>query len=129
MPVTHKKGGNIVLTCVEDNIIEEKEDYKDIGLCGFHYKLFEEEEGGGVREGLYGYNYLKHIIQLWKGDWVNQMAKLNEMVGMKNRFLMSGGNKRLRLVSHFKRQELWKCIGCILSAVKFGTKGHNIWSE
>ena len=39
--VTHPKGGEIVWTCIKDNIIHEKEGYKDIGLCGFDYKLFE----------------------------------------------------------------------------------------
>ena len=49
MPVPHTKGGAIVWTCVKDHIIHEKEDYKDIGICGFDYTLFEEEEGGGIR--------------------------------------------------------------------------------
>ena len=39
----------MVWTCVKDNIIKEKEDYKAIKLCGFEYTFFEEEEGGGVR--------------------------------------------------------------------------------
>ena len=45
------------------HIIDEKEDYKDIGICGFDYKLFDEEEGGGDREGLNGYTYLENLIQ------------------------------------------------------------------
>ena len=49
---------------MKDHIIGEKEDYKDIGIRGFDYKLFEEEEGGGTRNGLDGYSYLKHIIHL-----------------------------------------------------------------
>ena len=60
---------------MKDYIIDEKVDYKDIGLSGFDYKFFEEEEGGGTRDGLYGYPYLKHLIQLWPGDWVKQVAK------------------------------------------------------
>ena len=48
MAIAHPKGGNIFWTCVKDNVIKEKEDYKAIGLCGFDYKLFEEEEGGGI---------------------------------------------------------------------------------
>ena len=55
---------------MKDNIIKEKEDYEDIGPRVFDYKLFEKEEGGKVRGGLDGYLYLKHIIQLWPGDWV-----------------------------------------------------------
>ena len=47
--IPHPKGGNIVWTCGNDHIIDEKEQYEAIGLRGFDYKLFEEEEGGGTR--------------------------------------------------------------------------------
>ena len=110
-----------------DHITDEKEQYKAIGIRGFDYKLFEEEETGETRERLYGYTYLKYIIQLWPGDWVNQMKKMNEAVGMKNSLTKAGGGKRL--VRPFIRQELWKCIGCVLLAVSYGKKGYMIWSE
>ena len=127
MSVPHPKGGAIVRTFLKDHIIDKREDYNDIGLHGFDYKLFEEDEGGGNREGLDGYPYLKHLIKLWRVDWVKQMEKMNEAVGMKNRFTMNGGRKRL--ISPFKRQGFWKFIGCILSTVTYGNKGQNIWSE
>ena len=38
--VPHQKEGNIVCTCVKNNIINEKEQYEAIGLRGFDYKLF-----------------------------------------------------------------------------------------
>ena len=38
--VPHPKGGAIFWNCVKDHIIDEHEDYKDIGLRGFDYKLF-----------------------------------------------------------------------------------------
>ena len=66
--VTHMKGSNIVWTCVEDNIIWDKEDNREIGLCGFDYTLFEEKKDGGVREGINGYPYLKHLLELRPGD-------------------------------------------------------------
>ena len=50
---------------MKDNIIEKKEEYKAVGLRRFGYKLFEEEESGGVREGLDGYPYLEHHIQFY----------------------------------------------------------------
>ena len=73
--VPHPKGGAIVWTCVKDQVIDGKEDYKEIGICGFDYKLFEEEVGGRKQEGLDGYPYLKHIIQLWTGYWLRHMEK------------------------------------------------------
>ena len=41
--VPHTKWGTIVLTCVKDHVIDKKEDYKEIGLRGFDYSLFEEK--------------------------------------------------------------------------------------
>ena len=41
--VPHPKGGKIVWTCVKDHVIDEKEDYKEIGLRGFDYIVFEEK--------------------------------------------------------------------------------------
>ena len=67
--VPHPKGGKIAWTCVKDHVIEEKEEYKEIGICGFNYSLFEEKKGGGKQEGLDGFPYLKHLIKLWPGDW------------------------------------------------------------
>ena len=46
---------------------------------------------------------------------------------MKNCVTLNGGGKRQ--VKNFTRQEFWKCIGCILSAVNYGKKGHKLWSE
>ena len=40
--------------------------------------------------GLYGYNFVKHLIQFLPCDWVKQMKKMNEAIGMKNRLMMSG---------------------------------------
>ena len=54
-------------------------------------------------------------------------GKMNEAVCMKNCVTLNGGGKRQ--VKKFKRQELWKFIGCILSAVIYGKKGRKLWSE
>ena len=36
----YPEGGDIVWTCVKDHIIDEKDQYKVIGIRGFHCKLF-----------------------------------------------------------------------------------------
>ena len=45
--VPHTKEGEIVGTFVKYHVIDEKEDYKEIGLHGFDYSLFDEKEGRG----------------------------------------------------------------------------------
>ena len=50
---------------MEDNIIEGKEDNRETGLRGFDYILFLEKEDGGVRKGIDGYPYLKHLIKFF----------------------------------------------------------------
>ena len=86
---------------MKDHIIDEQEQYKAIVLWGFDYKLFEENEGGDNREVLDGYPYLNHLIQLWSGDWVNHMSKMNEAVGTKNCLTMYRAGKRI--VCTFRR--------------------------
>ena len=120
MSVPHSKQGNLFCTCAKDHIIDEKDQYKAIGLRGFDCKLFGSGEDGGTREGLDRYPYLKHIIQLCPGDRVKQMEKMNEVNGMKNRVTVGGGGKRIVLT--FRRQDLWKFVGCVLSAVTYVKK-------
>ena len=51
-------------------------------------KYFKNRRVGGVREGLVRYPYLKHLIKLCPGDWVNHMEKMNEVIGEKNRLII-----------------------------------------
>ena len=60
---------------MKDHVIDENEDYKEIGLCGFDYSLFGVKEGGGKREGLDRSPYLKHLIKSWPCDWEKQMER------------------------------------------------------
>ena len=52
---------------------------------------------------------------------------MNQAVCTKNRVTLNRGGKRK--VKKFTRQEFWKCIGCILSAVTYVNKGRKLWSE
>ena len=47
------------------------------------------------------------------------------MVGKNNCLGISRGKELV--VSLFRSQEFCKCIGCILSAVNYGNKGHKLW--
>ena len=55
-----------------------------IVLRDFDSKLFEEDNGGGVRQGIAWYPYLKHLIELCPWDWVEQLSEMNEDIGERN---------------------------------------------
>ena len=40
-----------------------------------------------MKGGIYGYAYLKHIIELWKGAWEEHLSNINEVVGKQNQHL------------------------------------------
>ena len=82
---------------------------KILDYVGLIIDYFRKSRVGGASKGLDGYHYLNNTIQLWPGDWVKQMEKMNEAVGMKNCFTMDEVGKRS--VCPFRRQECWKCIG------------------
>ena len=52
---------------------------------------------------------------------------MNQAVGEKNRLDTSVGRKWL--VCHFTREKFWKCTGCIILAVTFGVKIHQLWGK
>ena len=66
-------------------------------------------------------------MQLWPQDWVKQMRKMDEMVGMKNCLDNSVGKKRL--VCPFISKQFWKYICCIISKITYLKKGQKIWGE
>ena len=70
---------------------------------------------------------MKHLIQLWPGDWVKQTTKINLSVGEENNLNCYGGKNQL--VCTFRRQYLWRFIGLILSKVTYGRNGHKTWAE
>ena len=61
-----------------------KEEYKSVGLHGCYYKLFEEEEVGGVQESIDGYPYLKHLVKLWTGYREEHLGNINENISEVN---------------------------------------------
>ena len=39
----------------------------------------------GVQEGIYGYPYLKHILELWPEYWEGKLLNMNEVISEQNR--------------------------------------------
>ena len=72
-----------------------------------------------MQEGIYGYPCLKHLRELWLGDWIEQMSKTNEEVGERNQHQKAGGEDTIEENSS---NEFWKYIWCILLSVTHGKK-------
>ena len=65
------------------------------------------------------------LIKFCPGYWVNQIARMNQVVGENNCIDKSGGRKRPD--RPFTRNKFWKYSGCIILAVTFGVKLHHLW--
>ena len=78
-----------------------------------------------MRKGIYGYTYLRHIINLWTGYWDYQLLKVNAAIGDKNKPQKELG--KTQPVRIYSKNEFWKCIGCIHLVVKYGRKENIIW--
>ena len=66
----------VLLEVVGDHVMEEPCDHKDIGLRGFDFNIFNEDEEGVVREEC-SVPYLKMLIKIWPGDWIDQSKRMN----------------------------------------------------
>ena len=64
--VGHDKN-KVLWEVVDENVVEEPSDHEDIGLQGFNFNIFDEDEEGVVREG-YSEPYLLILIKIWPGD-------------------------------------------------------------
>ena len=73
--------------------------------------------------------YLKMLIKLWPGDWIDQLKKINKKVDEENGKQRVKGNVRYRKVRHFSSSELWKNIGCLVSSPTFGLRGSRLWEK
>ena len=74
-------------------MVEEPCDHEDIGLRGVDFNIFDEDEEGVVREECSG-SYLKMLIKLWPGDWIDQLNRLNQKVDKENGKQRVKGNVR-----------------------------------
>ena len=65
---------------VDDHVLEEPTDHEEIGLRGFDFNYFDEDEEGVVREGSSDFPYLPMLINIFPGYWKNQLKRMNQKV-------------------------------------------------
>ena len=73
--------------------------------------------------------YLKMLIKLWPGDWIDKLKRMNRKVDEENGKQRVKGNVRFRKVRRFSSSEFWKHIGCLVSAPTFGLGGSRLWEK
>ena len=61
---------------VDNHVVEEPSDHEYIRLRGFYFIIFEEDEERVAREEC-SEPYLKMLIKLWPGDWIDQLNRMN----------------------------------------------------
>ena len=69
---------------VGDHVVEDPSDHEDTGLRGCNFNISDEDEGGVAREGR-SEPYLKMLIKLWPGDWIDQLKRMNQNINEENR--------------------------------------------
>ena len=57
---------------VDDHVVKEPTD-NEIGLQGFDFNYFDEEDNGVGREGYSEFPYLLMLIKIWPGNGKNQL--------------------------------------------------------
>ena len=75
--VSVSDGKKVLWELVDDTVVEEGKDNYEIGPRGFGFNLFGKDEEGVVREGLSEYKYLLILINIWPGEWKNQLEMMN----------------------------------------------------
>ena len=73
--------------------------------------------------------YLKMLIKLWPGDWIDQLMWMNQMVDEEIGKQWVKGIVRFRKVRRFSSSEFWRNIGCMVSAPTFGLGGSRLWEK
>ena len=62
---------------VDDHVVEEPTDHEEIGLRGFDFNFFDEDDEGVVVEGSIYFPYLLILIKLWPSNWKIQLKRIN----------------------------------------------------
>ena len=122
-------GKKVLSGVVNDHVVEELADHDEIGLQGFHFKFSGEGEKGVGTEGSSEFPSLLILIKVWPVDWKTQLNMTNQKADEDNGKALVKEIGWHRKVCRFSINEFWKNIGCLVSAVTFGTEGLRLWEK
>ena len=92
------------------------DDYETIGVQGFNFNLFRNENVDLSDSTSESYSYLRLLMHLYPGDWKDDLDRLNEAARETN----------VRILT---RSEFWAFIGVYLSAAKHGVGGEKLFEK
>ena len=91
--------------------------------------MFDEDEGGLVRERLSDYPYLLMLMNICPGDWYNQLERINMRLHEENGRAVEMVKGRDQKVWKCSGNKFWKNICCIISYPTFGLGGSRLWEK
>ena len=94
MEVVVHDGNKVLWEVVDDHITEEETYHYEIGLRGFDFNFFDEDEKRVVREESSEFPHLLTLIKICHGDWNTQFKRMNLKVDEENGKEMGMGNGR-----------------------------------
>ena len=71
MEVVGNEKKKVLWEVVNNHVLEEPTDNKEIGLRGFDFNFFDKDEEGIVRDEYSEFPYLLMLIKLWPGNFKN----------------------------------------------------------
>lgn len=92
------------------------DDYETIGVQGFDFNLFRNENVNLSDSSSESYSYVRLLMHLYPGDWKDDVDRLNEAARQTN----------VRLLT---RSEFWAFIGVCLSAAKHCVGGEKLFEK
>ena len=127
--VTDKDSKKVILEVVDDHVIEEGVEHEDIGIEGFGFNLFDEDMERCVGDYVKEFPYLIMFIKLWPRYWEEQIYQMNKKMDEENG---RGGTKEdgiFEKLRRFSRKQIWRTIGCHISAPTFSLGGSRLWEK
>ena len=68
-------------------------------------------------------------MRLLPGDWEEHIDRINKRLDKENGIVGTQENGTFRKLWRFSRNEFWKNIGCLLSALTIGLGGLRLWDK
>ena len=95
---------------VDDHVVEEETDHDEIGLWGFDFNLFDKDKKEVGRERSSNFPNLLMLIEIWTGDLMTKLKRMNQKGDEKNGKSMGIGNVQYRKFVIFQQcilEEHW----------------------